>query len=129
MKNKIAAILVIVTTLCLGAAACSSDADVANRNLSQAADNFEISRRISFYNGITGQNALVIEGMCSLNPSGRQIWVTCKTGPNEYRRHSLGLSDNMTYISEQLSPASVSTAHYRVFFRPSALIPGIELQR
>jgi len=44
---------------------CASDADVASYNLSKAADNFEVPRRIIFYNGITGEYMLVIEGLYS----------------------------------------------------------------
>ena len=47
-------------------AGCERDADVASRNLSVAADMFEINRRIVFYNGITGEYMLVIEGLCAL---------------------------------------------------------------
>jgi hypothetical protein len=43
--------------------ACQSDADLASRNLSKAADNFEVPRRIVFYNGITGEYMLVIEAL------------------------------------------------------------------
>lgn len=46
--------------------ACSRDADVASRNLSVAADNFEVERRIVFYNGITGDYMLTIEGLALL---------------------------------------------------------------
>jgi hypothetical protein len=49
--------------LAVGLAGCSNDAQVASRNLSQAADNFEINRRIVFYNGITNDYILVIEGL------------------------------------------------------------------
>ena len=45
---------------------CTNDADVASYNLSQAADRFEITRRIVFYNGITGNYILTVEGLCSI---------------------------------------------------------------
>lgn len=108
-----------------GLAACS-DADVASRNLSQAADNFEINRRIVFYNGITGDYMLVIEGLCSQAPKERKLEVTCKTGPGEFKKHFLGLSDNVTYFSEQVAAAAISTYHYRVFFKPSVIVPDID---
>lgn len=59
---------------------CANDADVASRNLSTAADNFEIPRRIVFYNGITGEYILTIEGLCSQQPDGKKLAVVCKTG-------------------------------------------------
>lgn len=44
---------------------CADDAAVASRNLVKAADNFEVNRRIVFYNGITDSYMLTIEGFCS----------------------------------------------------------------
>ena len=82
-----------------------SDAEVASRNLSKAADNFEVNRRIVFYNGITGEYMLSIEGLCSIGSAKetKAVAVTCKTGPTEYKKHFLGLSDNVTYFAEQVA--------------------------
>lgn len=106
-----------------------SDAHVASQNISKAADNFEINRRIIFYNGITGEYMLSIEGFCSLGSANetKAVSVTCKTGPSNFKKHFLGLSDNVTYFAEQIEPASVSLYHYRVVFKPLAIIPDIEI--
>lgn len=48
----------------LALAGCSSDADVASDNLSKAAEQFEVNRRIVFFNGITDKYLLTIEGRC-----------------------------------------------------------------
>ena len=127
MSAKIGAVL---TGLCLVVMACSSDADVASENLSKAADQFEISRRIVFYNGITDTYMLTIEGLCSLGNSDDpgELTVTCKTGPGQYKKNFLGLSDNVTYFVEQLDAADVSTQQYRVIFKPSVIIPNIDVQ-
>lgn len=109
-------------------AGCSNDAQVASRNLSQAADNFEINRRIVFYNGITGDYMLTIEGLCSQEPEPRKLAVTCKTGPNQFKKHFLGLSDNVTYFSEQMEAAQANVYHYRVTFKPSVILPSIDLR-
>lgn len=113
-----------------GLSACGSKADTASHNLSTAADNFEIQRRVVFYNGITGDVLLEIDGLCSLgnHDSAGQLSVTCKTGVNTYKKHFLGLSDNVTYFVEQTADADVSVDHYRVIWRPTTLIPGIEIQ-
>lgn len=68
-------------------AACAPDADIASRNLSRAADMFEIDRRVVFYNGITGDFMLTIEGRCSLgnNDKSREVTITCKTGDGNSR--------------------------------------------
>jgi hypothetical protein len=107
-----------------------NEADVASQNISKAADMFEIQRRIVFYNGITGDYILTVEGLCSLGnfDSAGQLSVTCKTGPKEYKKHFLGLSDNVTYFAEQLDGANVSVYHYRVVFKPSVIIPDIEIR-
>lgn len=111
----------------LGLTACN-DAQVASSNLSKAADNFQISRRIVFYNGIAGEYMLTIEGLCSQEHTDRKLAVTCKTGPAEFKKHFLGLSDNVTYFSEQIEGKNVSTYHYKVVFKPSVIIPDIELK-
>jgi hypothetical protein len=111
-------------------AACSTDADVASRNLSQAADNFEIARRVIFYNGVTNDYMLSIEGFCSIGStsSSKGISVTCKTGPGTYKKHMLGLSDNVTYFVEQMEPAAAGTSRYRVVFKPSVIVPDIQVK-
>ncbi len=110
---------------------CSSDASVASHNLSKAADNFEIQRRIVFYNGITGEYMLSIEGLCSLGSAEttKAVTVTCKTGAAEYKKHFLGLSDNVTYFAEQIASGNVSTSQYRVVFRPTAIVPDVEVRK
>ena len=106
-----------------------SDADIASSNLSKAADQFEINRRVVFYNGITGDYILSIEGLCSLGNQDSQgeVSVTCKTGKKDFKKHFLGLSDNVTYFAEQIEPSKVDVYHYRVIFKPAAIIPDIDL--
>ena len=110
--------------------ACSRDADVASRNLSVAADNFEVERRIVFYNGITGDYMLTIEGLCALGntDASRQLTVTCKTGAAAFKKHFLGLSDNVTYFVEQVQPNLVDAYHYQVVFKPESIVPYVDLK-
>jgi hypothetical protein len=122
-----------LTTL-LAAGSCD-DATIASNNLSKAADNFEIDRRIVFLNGITDNYLLSIEGKCNINvdEAESQLEVTCKTGENEageslVKKHFLGLSDNVTYFVEQLDSVGVSTYHYRVTFKPQAIVPDIDFR-
>jgi len=118
----------LTAVACLGLAGCANDADVASRNLSQAADNFEINRRIVFYNGITNDYMLEIQGLCAHVQEAKKLTVTCKTGPNQYKKNFLGLSDNVTYFSEQTEPAAANVYHYRVTFKPSTIVPSIDLR-
>ncbi len=126
----ISLIVVCVLVVFLGfMTGCESSANVASTNLSTAADNFEINRRIVFFNGITDTYLTTIEGRSSINAetADGQLEVTVKTGPNEYKKHYLGLSDNVTYFVEQLDSASVDDYHYRVIFRPETIVPDMEL--
>jgi hypothetical protein len=122
--------LIVLLGMVIGLTACT-DADVASTNLSKAADNFEINRRVVFYNGITDTYLLSIEGRCSLGNNddrSKQVTVTCKTGDNQYKKHLLGLSDNVTYFAEQLESANASAYHYRVTFKPQTILPDIDLK-
>lgn len=129
MRNQLMIKFLAISVLLLSLVACS-DADLASRNLSTAADYFEINRRIVFYNGITGDYILSIQGACSLgnNDPDKKLTVTCKTGKNDYKKHYLGLSDNVTYFVEQLDSSAASVSNYRVVFKPSAIIPDIEVK-
>lgn len=125
-------VIAIVAALALigGATACESDADVASKNLSKDADNFKVPRRIVFYNGVTGDYILVIEGRCSLGNADKdgELSVTCKVGDDQYKKHFLGLSDNVTYFAEQLEGKNVSVNHYKVIFKPSTIVPDPEIR-
>ena len=131
-KNRLKPALIVgasLLTAVFGITGCS-DADVASKNLSKAADNFEITRRIVFYNGFTGDYMLTIEGLCSLGnrDKSREVSVTCKTGAAEYKKHFLGLSDNVTFFVEQVNSAPVGVYHYRVFFKPQTILPNIDFK-
>lgn len=120
MKRLIA----LMTVLSLSG--CATDADVVSRNISTEAGMFKIDRRIIFYNSITNTYMLSIEGKCQVEHADK-LAVTCKTGENSYKKHYLGLSDNVTYFSEQLEPVSVSAYHYKVVFKPEVILPDVDL--
>ena len=110
---------------------CATDADVASRNLSTAAEQFEVNRRIVFINGITDKYLLEIVGYCSVETGGSALTgsleVTCKTGPTTYKKHFLGLSDNVSFLVEQIQGSDVSPYQYRVIFKPDVLVPEFDL--
>lgn len=127
MKTKILITIALIAAL----SGCDqNDAKLASYNLSKAADNFEINRRIVFFNGITDSYLLSIEGRCSfeVEGGGQKVAVTCKLGPDAYKKHTLGLSDNVSFFSEQLESADVSVYHYRVVFKPQTILPDIDFK-
>lgn len=107
-----------------------NDADVVSKNLSTASDNFEVNRRVVFYNGITGDYMLSIEGLCSKDNSStaNTLGIVCKVGPNSFKKHLLGLSDNVTFFIEQIDAVKTNPYFYRVTFKPSVIIPDVDIR-
>lgn len=127
-RSRIVA-LVVAIGLGLGLTACTTDAEVANKNISQDADNFKVLRRIIFFNGITDKVIMTIEGYCSLDTGDpKNLKVTCKVDNGGFKRSYLGLSDNVTWYAEQPTPQNVSTQHYKVTFKPELIVPDIEIR-
>lgn len=128
--KKILSALALAALLAVSVTGCSSDADVASYNISKAADMFQIERRIVFYNGINGDYILSIEGRCSIEKDGldNQLEVTCKVADSAFKKHYLGLSDNVTYFAEQLATVDVSVYRYKVIFKPVSIVPDIEVR-
>jgi uncharacterized membrane protein YciS (DUF1049 family) len=131
MKKLIVLVLSIISLAVVAVTVgCSTDAEMASHNLSKAADQFQINRRVVFYNGITDTYMLTVEGRCSIKSDtlDKQLELTCKTSDTTYKKHFLGLSDNVTYVVEQLDAAAVDVYHYKVIFKPQSIIPDIDLK-
>ena len=130
MKGREMKSIIIAIAMLLLLAACDTQADVVSDNISKAADEFEINRRIVFINGITDEYLLLVEGKCSIgnNDSGRYVTVTCKTSdnPEAYKKHYMLASDNVTLVAEQLDQVGASATRYRVVFRPQQIVPDID---
>jgi len=132
--NKTRTTLVLLTLLVLPIVATGcmtdSDADVASKNLSKAAEQFEVPRRIVFFNGITDKYLLEIRGFCSIEAGpdtgvSGSLEVICKTDDG-FKKNYLGLSDNVSYFVEQGKPTKVSTTRYRVIFKPETVVPNFD---
>lgn len=133
--KKILAALAAALFLAGGLSACSEgpdDSEVVNHNLTKAADNFEINRRIVIVNGITDSHILTAEGRCSVDPKEGKIFVTCKVadgdGADSYKRHQLYKSDNVFVVVEQLDAVKSSAYHYRFTYKPQAVIPDVDFR-
>lgn len=100
-----------------------------SENLSKSADSFKVQRKVVFFNGITDKYLLSIEGRCALNTeSAKKLTVTCKVEDDQYKKHYLGLSDNVSYFVEQTDAKYEDAFHYKVIFRPEAIVPDIDVQ-
>ena len=121
MKTLILAII-LMSVLLTG---CMRDSSVVSKNVSKEADQFRVRRRVVFYNSITDTYMFEMVGNISIETdmNFNELSVIAKVGENEYRKHFLGLSDNVTYIVEQLDYSEVSKYKYELVFKPQSIIP------
>lgn len=127
--KKIKTFFVLLISVLIFSLISCADADIVRVEQEIDKHNFEVYRRIVFYNGITNDYILVIEGYFTIKLGyDKDLVVTVKTEDGKYLKHYLGLSDNVTYFSEQLEPSTVSDKRYKVIFKPSEIIPYIEVR-
>lgn len=130
--NKMKKILAVTagTITALTLAGCQAS-DVVDHNTTKDAKNFKIERHIELINGITDRAILQVEGRCNIedqtSEGEKQLEIICKVGDDEYKKHMLGLSDNVTYLVEQIEPHASDEYHYQWNVRPETVIPDIDL--
>ena len=126
MKRIIALMLVIVC-LCTCLVGCT-EADNVNHNLSQAADNFQVTRKITVYNARTDLIIMEMEGNMSLsNNTTNELVVTCMTGPNTYKKNYIYLNEYVIYVVEDITGTVTDPYHYKIHFYTA--LPDIDLNK
>lgn len=122
--------IIVIPFILLALVGCDSNADVASNNISTEAEQFKVQRRIVGINGITDKVEFEVEGRCSLEYGASMrgaLDVICKQGPHDFRKHYIGLSDNMFYISTQLEPLDVSVYRTKIILKPQNIVPDLDL--
>lgn len=119
------AIFATVAASILTLAACEDQANVVSHNLSKEADNFNIVRQITVINAIQGDTLFQMTGRMSINEDGDQLEVVVEHAKGQYKKHFIGLSDNVTYIVEDVTTdgSSVDAYNYTINFNPKMWIP------
>src|SRR5688500_9745337 len=130
--KRISITLAAVLTVAAGATAgCGdSNADKASENLGKEAEKFNVQRRIVGINGVTDKVIFDVTGKCSLESNDalpNNLEVICKHGPDDYRKHFIGIPDNVTFVSTQLKGIDVSEYRTKFILRPESLVPDIDL--
>ncbi|MBS6168844.1 beta-sandwich lipoprotein [Dielma fastidiosa] len=120
MKRNL--IVLLILSLLSG---CASDASVVTENIKKDAEQFKVIRRIIFINNITGEYLFQAEGNCSVetNNAASRLELTCKVGEDKYKVHYYGLSDNTSYIVEQMDWQEANKYRYEIIFKPESIIP------
>ena len=121
MKKVISIVLliIIIGTMLVG---CTEASRVSN-NVSQEADNFNIIRRLVVINARTDKPMFELVGAFSFELTENRIVAVVETGKNEYKKHSVGLTEWTLWSVEDISGAIVSKYHYEVNFLPEMIMP------
>lgn len=127
--KRITKALAGVGAIVLLATGCTSAADRANENLSKAAENFEVPRRIVGINGITDNVLFSVEGFCSYEIVEGAYEVICLVdrASGEVERTTMARSDNVTMVVTQTGGTEVDLFRPRVIFRPENIVPNFDL--
>lgn len=127
MMKKIVAVLLAIVVMATCLVGCT-EADNVNHNLSQAADNFQVTRKITVYNARTDMIILEMEGNMSLsNNTTNELVVTCMTGPNQYKKNYVYLNEYVIYVVEDITDTVTDPYHYKVHFYTA--IPDIDINK
>jgi hypothetical protein len=118
----IALILTVVVMLCAG---CDTQASRVSYNLSQQADNFNDIRQITVINCLQGDVLFQMTGKISINADtmDNQLEIIVEDENGEYKKHFIGLSDNVTYVVEDITTADVENYKYTLNFNPKMWLP------
>lgn len=127
MKKRIisiiAAILVLmcITSICAGC----TEANRVNYNITEEAENFNVYRRVTVINCIKGDTLFEIEGRMNIeaDTADNQLEIIVEVDNNKFKKHFIGLSDNVTYTVEDISGSEVSKYHYEINYNPNMWIP------
>lgn len=115
--------IVLAVALCVSAFTGCVDqrqADDVSYNLSLEADNFNDVRQITVINCITGDVLFQMTGKMSIeaDTADNQLEVIVEDENEEYKKHFIGLSDNVTYVVEDITSGDVSNYKYTLNFNP-----------
>lgn len=115
--KKIFALLALILVLALSLTSCITAADTVNQNLSQAADNFQVARKITVYNARTDLIVLELEGYMSLsNTATNELVVTCRVGEGQYKKNYIYLNEYVIYVVEDITGTVTDPYHYNIKF-------------
>jgi len=118
-------LMILCMIMVMGFAGCESEAAKVSYNLSQEADNFNVVRQLTVINCIEGDVLFQMTGKMSITAdrADNQLEVVVEDEDGSYTKHFIGLSDNVTYVVEQISSKSVSKYKYTLNYNPKMWIP------
>lgn len=126
MKRKIVSVL-ITATLLVGIVSGCSEKDRVESNLTKEADNFNVVREVTVINCIEGDVLFQMSGRMSItaDTADNQLEIIVENNDGTYVKHFVGLSDNVTYVIEDLNLGEndVNKYQYTLNFNPNMWMP------
>ena len=126
MKKRIFATILAISMIAIALTGCETQAQRVSYNLSQQADNFNIVRQLTVINCIEGDVLFQMTGKMSITAdrTDNQLEIIVENN-GTYVKHFVGLSDNVTYVVEDLNLGdnAVSNYQYTLNFNPNMWIP------
>ncbi len=122
--KKVFCVAALLASLCMVVAGCSQSSRVSH-NLSQEADNFNDIRQITVMNCIQGDVLFQMTGKMSItaDTQDNQLEIIVEDENGEYKKHFIGLSDNVTYVVEDVTTNDVDQYQYTLNFNPKMWLP------
>lgn len=117
--KTLALVTLLVTTGC-------TQADKVRYNITEDADSFNITRRITVFNTRTDKVLMQMTGVMSIktDKDTKELNVLVKDGETYYK-HIIYLNDDTTYVMEDVGGADVSRSAYEIHFLPEVLESGL----
>ena len=122
--KKVFCVAALLASLCMVVAGFSQSSRVSY-NLSQEADNFNDIRQITVMNCIQGDVLFQMTGKMSItaDTQDNQLEIIVEDENGEYKKHFIGLSDNVTYVVEDVTTNDVDQYQYTLNFNPKMWLP------
>lgn len=124
MKGKFF-VLALCVAMMMAACGCGDEATKVSYNLSRQADNFNDIRQVTVINCLQGDVLFQMTGKMSIKADreDNQLEIVVEDENGEYKKHFIGLSDNVTYVVEDITTGNVSKYKYTLNFNPKMWIP------
>ena len=124
MKKRTLLFLICTAYFSLTLTACT-EAERVSYNISQDADNFNQVRQLTVINCIQGDVLFQMTGKMSITADieDNQLEVIVEDENGRYKKHFIGLSDNVTYVVEDVTSDMTDKYQYQLNFNPKMWIP------
>ena len=117
--------LLVALILTMAILTACTESDKVRANLKREADDFNVRRRITVLNTRTDTPMMQITGLLSISvDSDGDLNIAIEKSPGEYVLNYAHLSQDTTYIVEQIETKEVSKYKYEIIFYPQQLVSG-----